>query len=113
MDAACKVLGHRTALNSLNTHPLQSLGEPADKQRWLEKRHVSYQGQYVSYNIILLLLDKVRVAIEFPTMLQASGPGKNAGDGVGAGRSSLKPDLRIKLRALNLHNYYTLFIFHS
>ncbi len=37
VDAACEVLGHRTALNSLDTHPLQSLGEPADKQKNLEK----------------------------------------------------------------------------
>lgn len=39
VDAACKVLGHCTALNSLNTHPLQSLGEPVDQQRRLEKAH--------------------------------------------------------------------------
>ncbi len=31
VDAACKILCHGAALNSLNTHPLQSLGEPADK----------------------------------------------------------------------------------
>lgn len=37
MDAACEVLGHRTALNSLDTYPLQSLGEPADKQKHLEQ----------------------------------------------------------------------------
>lgn len=33
VDAACEVLGHDAALNSLNTHPLQNLGEPADKQK--------------------------------------------------------------------------------
>lgn len=27
MNASCKVLGHSTAFDSLNTHPLQSLGE--------------------------------------------------------------------------------------
>ena len=30
VDAACEVLGHGSALNSLDTHLLQNLGEPAD-----------------------------------------------------------------------------------
>lgn len=37
VNATCKVLGHSTALNSLDTHPLQNLGESTDKQRHLEK----------------------------------------------------------------------------
>lgn len=44
-----------------------------------------------------VILNEVRVAVEFAAMLQASSPGKNAGDGVGAGRPSLKIDLRIML----------------
>lgn len=31
VDAACQVLGHSAALNGLDTHPLQDLGEPADR----------------------------------------------------------------------------------
>lgn len=42
-----------------------------------------------------LLLDEVRVAIKFATMLQAPGPGKYASDGVGAGRPSLEGEVRI------------------
>lgn len=33
MDATCKVLGHGAALNRLDTHPLQDLGESADKNK--------------------------------------------------------------------------------
>ena len=33
VDASCEVLGHGAALNSLDTHPLQNLGEPADQQK--------------------------------------------------------------------------------
>lgn len=40
--------------------------------------------------LVHILLYKVGVAVEFASMLQASGPGKNTGDGVGAGRPSLK-----------------------
>lgn len=54
------------------------------------RRHVSYKEQNVSNNLKHLLLDEVIVAVEFATVFQASGPGKNAGDGVGAGRPSLK-----------------------
>lgn len=48
------------------------------------------------------LPDKVGVAIKFATMLQASGPGENAGDGVGAGRPSLRAELRIMLVCLTI-----------
>lgn len=40
--------------------------------------------------LLQLLLYKVRVAVEFASMLQAPGPGKNTCNGVGAGRSSLR-----------------------
>lgn len=40
------------------------------------------------------LLYKVGISIEFATMLQASGPGKNAGNGVGAGRPSLRSTVK-------------------
>lgn len=84
VDAACEILGHCTALDRLDTHSLQCLGEPAHRHRLEEEK-----GSNLSYRTCLLL-NEVRVAVKFPTMLQASGPGKNAGDGVGAGRSSLK-----------------------
>lgn len=42
MNAACEVLGHDAALNSLNTHPLQNLGEPADKQKDIKSWHVPF-----------------------------------------------------------------------
>lgn len=35
-------------------------------------------------------LDEVVVAVQFAAVLQASGPSEDAGDGVGAGRSSLR-----------------------
>lgn len=69
----------------------------------------SSQGHDVSNKLKILsshlLLDKVGVAVEFATMLQASGPGKNAGNGVGAGRPSLKVLLRIML-AITLFYYH-------
>lgn len=40
------------------------------------------------------LLYEVGISIEFATMLQASGPGKNAGNGVGAGRPSLRSTVK-------------------
>lgn len=40
--------------------------------------------------LLHILLYKLRVAVKFASMLQASGPGKNTGDGVGAGRPSLR-----------------------
>lgn len=54
------------------------------------------------------LLYKVAVAIEFATMFQASGPGKNAGNGVGAGR----PSLRVKLKILLAFELYASFKNH-
>lgn len=41
---------------------------------------------------IHFLLDQVRVPIKFTPMLKPSGPGKDAGNGVGAGWVSLKVD---------------------
>lgn len=40
-------------------------------------------------------LYKVIVAVEFATVLQASGPSKDAGNGVGAGWPSLEGETRI------------------
>lgn len=94
VDAACKVLGHGTAFNSLDTHPLQNLGEPADKKtKRLRKGMLHHRVRGFSYKSKQLLLHKVGVAIKFATMFQAPGPGENAGNGVGAGGPSLKAEL--------------------
>lgn len=44
MDAACEVLGHGATLNGLDTHSLQSLGEPENTQKTflVKTDHVSY-----------------------------------------------------------------------
>lgn len=58
------------------------------------------QLQYVhtdNHNTVYPLLDKVRVAIKFPTMLQASSPSKNAGNGVGAGRPTLRVEKEMEI----------------
>lgn len=44
-------------------------------------------------DILNLLLYEVRVAIKFPSVLQASGPGKDAGNGVSAGWPTLKAEM--------------------
>lgn len=54
----------------------------------------------------LLLLYKVGIAIKLATMLQASGPSKDASNRVGAGRPSLKVKLNIRL-LLTTSKYYS------
>lgn len=44
-------------------------------------------------NVLNVLLHEVGIAIEFATMLKPSSPGKNAGNGVGTSRPSLKVEL--------------------
>lgn len=99
VNASRKVLGHSTAFDGLNTHPLQSLGEPkrptktglADvfcvtDQRMLCKNSLLYQ---------------VIVAVEFATVFQAPGPRKDAGNRIGAGW----PPLKVRARIICLHRY--------
>lgn len=52
------------------------------------------------------ILNEVIVAVKFAAMLQASSPGKNAGNGVGAGRPSLKVHLRIMLAFNHFLTFY-------
>lgn len=98
VDTARKVLGHDAAFNGLNTHPLQSLGESTDQPYHLDigafQSFVSMFNLTVATFLNGILLDKVRVAIKFAPMLKTSGPGKDAGNGVGARRPSLKVEIR-------------------
>lgn len=52
-----------------------------------------------------LLLYKVGIAVEFATMLQASGPGEDAGNRVGAGRPSLKAKLSVSFLKCYIYMY--------
>lgn len=89
MNASRQVLGHSSALDSLNTHPLQSLGESKDnEQRLFSETCVCDHDPRMFCRTSLLY--KVVVAVEFAAVLQASGPSEDAGDGVGAGWSSLE-----------------------
>ncbi len=55
----------------------------------------------VSYKFKQLLLYKVRVAVEFAAVFQASGPGEDAGNGVGTGLSSLQGTDTVKVTNCN------------
>lgn len=97
MDAAGQVLGHGTALHRLHTHSLQGLGKPKKKKTqdmFKKKEFRVFMIQWVYDYKKLQVLDEVRVAIKFAAVLQAFGPGEDAGDGVGAGG----PPLEVKVR---------------
>lgn len=99
MDAAGQVLGHGTTLHRLHTHSLQGLGKPKKKKKTQDmfkkkKEFRVFMIQWVYDYKKLQVLDEVRVAIKFAAVLQAFGPGEDAGDGVGAGG----PPLEVKVR---------------
>lgn len=93
MNASRKVLGHRTAFNGLNTHPLQSLGESKKLTMTLFVDVFSDNDQKTLCKNCLLY--EVIVAVEFATVFQPSGPCEDAGNRVGAGWPSLKEQSRI------------------
>lgn len=81
-------------LSTVSTHTLSRVWENLQIKKKRHLENVSSEDHYV-YTNLNILLNQVGVAIKFAAMLQASGPGKNAGNGVGACRPSLKVELRI------------------